>query len=42
MALTTFLVRYGHNPWYLLPIAVAITQTWSVRRVVRKAARPRT
>jgi hypothetical protein len=39
MALTTFLAHHGHNPWYLLPIAVAITLTWSVRRVGRGQAR---
>jgi hypothetical protein len=35
MTLTTLLAHHGHNPWYLLPIAVALTLTWSVWRIAR-------
>ena len=35
MTLTTYLAHHGHNPWPLMPVAVAITLTWSVWRIAR-------
>jgi hypothetical protein len=35
IALTTLLAHHGHNPWLLVPLAVAAILTWSVWRVAR-------